>query len=72
LADSVRVLTRWLRRLTRHHKILCHDHQRRAKRRHLNIVNHRGKRCQWAYRDLLKVARKTSDYAQMALQQADQ
>ena len=44
LSDSVRVLTRWLRRLARHQKILVHDNQRRAKRRHLNIVNHGGKR----------------------------
>ena len=47
------------------------DHRRRAKRRCLNIDNHRGKRRLRAYRDLLKVARKTAHYAEMALQQAD-
>ena len=72
LNDSVRVLTRLLRRLARHHKIVFHDHRRRAKRRCLNIANHRGKRRKQAYRDLLKVARKTAHYATMALQQADQ
>ena len=58
LSDSVRVLTRWLRRLARPHKIVFSDHRRRAKRRCLNIANHRGKRRLRAYRDLLKVARK--------------
>ena len=71
LNDSVRVLTRLLRRLARHHKIVFHDHRRRAQRRCLNILNHRGKRRKQAYRDLLKVARKTAHYATMALQQAD-
>ena len=33
LSDSVRVLTRWLRRLARPHKIVFSDHRRRAKRR---------------------------------------
>ena len=32
LCDSVRVLTRLLRRLDRRHKIVLHDHRRRAKR----------------------------------------
>ena len=72
LNDSVRVLTRLLRRLARHHKVVFHDHRRRAKRRCLNIANHRGKRRKQAYRDLLKVAGKTAHYATMALQQADQ
>ena len=71
LFDSVRVLTRLLRRLARHHPVVFQDHRRRAKRRCLNIGNHRGKRRLRAYRDLLKVARKTAHYAQMALQQAD-
>ena len=60
LNDSVRVLTRLLRRLARHHKIVFHDHRRRTQRRCLNILNHRGKRRKQAYRDLLKVARKTT------------
>ena len=36
-----------------------------------NIANHRGKRRLRAYRDLLKVARKTAHYAKRALRQAD-
>ena len=72
LFDSVRVLTRLLRRLARHHQIVLQDHQRRAKRRCLEIKNRRGQRRQPAYRDLLKVARKTDHYATLALQQADQ
>ena len=68
LCDSVRVLTRLLRRLARHHQIVLRDHQRRAKRRSLEIKNRRGKRRLRAYRDLLKVARKTAHYATMALQ----
>ena len=71
LCDSVRVLTRWLHRFARHYKIVFHDHRRRAKRCCLNIANHRGKRSQQAYRDLLKVARKTSRYAEKALEKAD-
>ena len=71
LSDSVRVLTRWLRRLARPHKIVFSDHRRRAKRRCLNLANHRGKRRLRAYRDLLKVARKTAHYAKRALRQAD-
>ena len=71
LSDSIRVLTRLLRRLARHHPVVFQDHRRRAKRRCLNIGNHRGKRRLRAYRDLLKVARKTAHYAEMALQQAD-
>ncbi len=71
LCDSVRVLTRLLRWLARHHKIVLHDHRRRAKRRCLEIKNRRGKRRQQTYRDLLKVARKTAHYATMALRQAD-
>ena len=71
LSDAVRVLTRLLRRLARSHTIVFHDHRRRAKRRCMNIRNHRGARRQRAYRDLLKVARKTSHYTRMALQQAN-
>ena len=71
LLDSVRVLTRLLRRLARHHKISFKDHCRRAKRRGLEIGNRRGKRRLRAYRELLKVARQTAHYTKMALQQAD-
>ena len=70
LSDPIRVLTRTLRRLARRHKIVFHDHQLRAKRRCMNIRNHRGARRRRAYRDLLKVARKTAHYTRMALQQA--
>ncbi len=61
LADAIRVLTRTLRRLSRRHKIVFHDHQLR---------NYRGARRRDAYRDLLKVARKTAHYTRMALRQA--
>ena len=70
LSDAIRVLTRTLRRLSRFHTIVFRDHRLRAKRRCMNIRNHRGKRRQQAYRDLLKVARKTAHYTRMALQQA--
>ena len=63
LCDSVRVLTGWLHRLSRHRKIISHDHQRQAKRRCLEINNLRGKRCLRVYRDLMKVARKTAHAA---------
>ena len=69
---SFRVLTRTLRRLSRRRKIVFHDHQLRAKRCCMNIRNHRGKRRRDAYRDLLKVARKTAHYTRMALRQAHQ
>ena len=71
LADLIQVLIRLLRRLARHRKIVIRDQQRRAKRRCLEIKTHRGQRRLRAYRDLLKIARKTVHYAQMALQQAD-
>ena len=70
LSDAIRVLTRTLRRLSRRHKIVFHDHRLRAKRRCMNIRNHRGARRRRAYRDLLKVARKTAHYTRLALQQA--
>ena len=47
-----------------------HDHRLRAKRRCMNIRNHRGARRRRAYRDLLKVARKTAHYTRMAQRQA--
>ena len=70
LADAIRVLIRSLRRLSRGHKIVFHDHRLRAKRRCMNIRNHRGARRHDEYRDLLKVARKTAHYTRMALRQA--
>ena len=70
LSDPIRVLTRTLHRLSRRHKIVFHDHRLRAKRRCMNIRNHRGARRRRAYRNLLKVARKTAHYTRMALRQA--
>ena len=71
LYDSIRVVTRLLKQLAQHHPIVVCDHRRWAKRRCLNIRNRRGARRLAAYRDLLKVAPKSSHYAQLALQQAD-
>ena len=71
LSGAIRVLTRTLPRLSRQHKIVFHDHERRAKRRCMNIRNHRAARRRRAYRDLLKVACKTTHYALMALRQAN-
>ena len=70
LSDAIRVLTRTLRRLSRRHKIVFHDHQLRDKRRCMNVRNHGGARHRRAYRDLSKVARKTAHYTRMVLQQA--
>ena len=67
LADAIRVLTRTLRRLSRRHTIVFHDYQLGAKRRCMNIRNHLGARRRQAYRDLLKVARKTAHCTRMAL-----
>ena len=68
LCDGIEVITRLL--------LACQhvtgrgftDHRRRAKRRRLAILNHRGKKRQQAYRDLLKVARKTRSYARTVLE----
>jgi IS5 family transposase len=67
LYDGIQVITRLL--------MACEpitgkgftDHRRRAKRRRLAILNHRGKKRKEAYRDLLKVARKTESYGQAVL-----
>ena len=63
LCDGIEVITRLL--------IDCQpitgrgfaDHRRRAKRRRMAILNQRGNKRRQAYRDLLKVARKTRSYA---------
>jgi len=67
LCDGIEVITRLL--------MACQpitgrgftDHRRRAKRRRLAILNQRGKQRRQAYRDLLKVARKTRSYARTVL-----
>jgi IS5 family transposase len=70
LWDGVRVLTRLLKRADEHFGFgLFADHTRRAKRRML-AIQHTGspsKRTK-AYRDLLKVARKTMGYAQRTIE----
>lgn len=68
LCDGIEVITRLL--------LACQhvtgrgftDHRRRAKRRRLAILNHRGKKRKQAYQDLLKVARKTRSYASRVLE----
>ena len=69
LYDGVRVLTRLLERAAEHFPIGAYsDHTKRARRRALNIqyTGSRKKR-QQAYRDLLKVTKKTVGYAQRAV-----
>lgn len=65
LFDGVRVLTRLLGRANEHYGFeLFADHTRRAKRRVLGILNTRGEpKRTAAYRDLLKVAKKSAGYA---------
>ena len=67
LPDAIRVLTQTLRRTSRLHTIVFHDHRLRAKRRCMNMRNHRGAGTQRMYRDLLKIARKTAHYTRMVL-----
>lgn len=73
LYDSVRVLSRMLGQADgRWGRLSCQDHCRRAKRRMMNILNAKNKRSRTAaYRDLLKVARKTAGYAEQAIQQLE-
>jgi len=63
LYDSIRVLTRLLRRQGAN----CPSRCRRAKKRVLEIRNRRGEQRRAAYRDLLKVARQVSGYVRLAL-----
>jgi IS5 family transposase len=70
LYDGVEVLTRLLRRCRSCSPVVFTDHRRRAKRRLMNIRNRRGRNRVQAYRDLLKVARKTHSYAVTALRDA--
>lgn len=74
LWDGVRVVTRLLTKLVAVEPELggiFTDHVRRAKRRHLKIVNARKeKERRSAYRDLVKVAEKTFGYGQRLLEQS--
>jgi IS5 family transposase len=70
LWDGVRVLTRLLKRADERFGFeLYTDHRRRAKRRML-AIQHTGSKSKRtaAYRDLLKVAKKTVGYAQRAIE----
>jgi IS5 family transposase len=74
LWDSVRVLTRILKRMKEELgiNIPFTDHCRRAKRRMLGILNAKGKKARVnLYKDLLKVTEKTVNYAKTALQCLD-
>jgi transposase, IS5 family len=79
LYDCVRTVTRLLGALRKRRagprasgdetaEISFRDHRRRAKRRRYKIVNSRGENRREAYRDLLKVARKTHGYGRAALE----
>ena len=70
LYDSVRVLTRLLKRArTQIPSIQLNDHSRRAKRRALAIENARRREHRTPlYADLLKVTRKTLGYAERAVE----
>ena len=67
LYDSIRVLTRLLRRLSQQQAVAFVDHSRRAKKRCVNIRNSRGEKRKNHYRDLLKVAGKTYGYGTRAV-----
>lgn len=78
LYDAVRTVSRLLGQLKERQaeleadgqsfaKVVFSNHTRRAKRRAYQVANGRGAKRQRAYRDLLKVARKTYDYAIRAL-----
>jgi IS5 family transposase len=67
LLDGVRVLVRLLRRAVEHYDVgHFSDHRKRAKRRAL-AIQHTGsaKKRKGAYRDLLKVTKKTVGYAEL-------
>ena len=72
LYDSVRVVTRLLKRLNPSESLSFVDHSRRAKKRCLNIRNSRGEKRKKHYRDLLKIAGRTLGYGTRALEQAQQ
>lgn len=79
LDDAVRTVSRLLRQLKERQaaleaqgqasgQVLFTNHTRRAKRRAYQIANGRGAKRERAYRDLLKVTRKTYGYGLTALQ----
>ena len=70
LYDSIRVVTRLLKRLNRQESLSFVDHCRGAKKRCLNIRNSRGEKRKKHYRDLLKIAGRTLGYGTRALEQA--
>ena len=70
LYDSIRVVTRLLKRLSRQESLSFVDHCRGAKKRCLNIRNSRGEKRKKHYRDLLKIAGRTLGYGTRALEQA--
>ena len=70
LYDSIRVVTRLLKRLNPSESLSFVDHSRRAKKRCLNIRNSRGEKRKKHYQDLLKIAGKTLGYGTRALEQA--
>ena len=73
LWDCVRVLTRLLGDLNEllgsNARVAFSDHTRQAKRRHLEVMNAKTEReRQRAYKDLLKIARRTLGYAEAAVE----
>jgi len=73
LLDGVRVLVRLLRRAGEHFDVgHFSDHRKRAKRRAL-AIRHTGsaKKRRGAYRDLLKVAKKTVSYAELGAERLE-
>ena len=73
LYDSIRVVTRLLKRLNQSGvPLFCGSLPRRAKKRCLNIRNSRGEKRKKHYRDLLKIAGRTLGYGTRALEQAQQ
>ena len=68
LCDGIEVITRLLLACQHVTGREFTDHRRRAKRRRLAILNHRGKKRKQAYQDLLKVACKTRSYARRVLE----
>ena len=68
LCDGIEVITRLLMACQPVTGREFTDHRRRAKRRRMTILNRRGKKREEAYRDLIKVARKTLGYARTVLE----
>lgn len=71
LRDSVRVLTRLLRKarnLLGSHQVHYHDHRRLAKRRERSVDSTRGENRVAAYRDLVECVKRSVGYAQSVQQ----